>query len=81
MQPYTGDVYALREQLIPDVEIGDRINLDAVRERMREIVDATADEVAAAEQDELVRVSEEVARKLKLGGREQQRRRRRRKRP
>lgn len=79
MQPYTGDVYALREQLLGDAEVGDRIDVDAVRARMREIFDATKDERQAAEQKELVRVSEQAAQRLKLGAREQRRRRRRRK--
>jgi hypothetical protein len=80
MQPASGDVYRLREELIGDAKIGDRIDTDALRAQMREIVDATSHEIAAAEQDQLVRVGEPAARKLMLGDREQQRRRKRRKR-
>jgi hypothetical protein len=80
MDPGTGDAFQLREELVGDTEIGGLIDRDRYVERMREIVDASEDERRAAESKLLVRISEQAARKLKLGEREQRRRQRRRRR-
>lgn len=59
--------------------VGDRIDMERLREVVASLDQATADEIAAAREDELVLISAEAAHRLKLGERERDRRRRRRK--
>lgn len=81
MQPYTGDVWPLREELVGDSKIGEPIDMQAMRARVEELMhEITAEELEASQQSELVRVAEPAARRLMLGNREQRRRRKRRKR-
>lgn len=79
MQPYSGEVYELRENLIPEGGIGASVDMDAFREKVAALEDPTIAERAAAEQERLVLVGREAAQKLTLGERELERRRRRRK--
>lgn len=79
MQPYTGDVYELRDELIPEGRIGAAIEMDDFRQKVEALEDATIAERLAAEQERLVLVSREAAQKLTLGERELERRRQRRK--
>lgn len=78
MNPDTGDVYALRRELI-EVEIGATLDMEAYRQALGQVEDATDDERRAGNAAKLVAISEAAARKLQLGERELERRRRRRK--
>jgi hypothetical protein len=81
MNTHSGDVYRIREELFgPARYPGESIEMFDYREQVAKLgAQASADEVAAMRSESLVRVTEEVATKLKLGAREQERRRRRRK--
>ena len=79
MDPYSGDVYELRETLVPEA-VGEPFQMEALRDAVAGLEDATRDEQEAALRAQLVRVEEEAARRLRLGWREQERRRRRKRR-
>jgi hypothetical protein len=79
VDPRTGDVFELREQLV-GAELGETIEMERLRAAVAALgPEATADEAAAIRAEQLVAVSEAAARKLKLGERALERRRRRRK--
>lgn len=81
MEAYTGDVWPLREELVGDTRIGDKIDMAEMRARVEELMhEITAEELEASQQNELIRIGEPAARRLMLGNREQRRRRKRRKR-
>ena len=78
MDPYSGDVFELRRELAGATGTG--IDMEELRAQVAALgEEATEDEVRAMRARALVSVSEEAARKLKLGERERERRRRRRK--
>lgn len=79
MDPHSGDVYELREALVP-MAIGEQFDMQAYRDEVANLEDATRDEQEAALRAQLVRIEEEAARRLRLGWREQERRRRRKRR-
>jgi hypothetical protein len=82
MDPKTGDVYRLREQLLGEqieAGLGRELDMQRLRTEIAKLgADATAEEAAAIRAEKLVLVSEQAARKLQLGERELERRRRRR---
>lgn len=77
MNPTSGAVYEIGLDLLDvQYEPGDTLNLPAARARLTELDrKATEAEQRALAEDKLVLVSEQVARKIELGNREQRRRR------
>lgn len=86
MNAETGQVYALREELTGDAEVGDRLDMEQFVAGMEALAaeqkPLTPEELAAAvdgaKGDPLIRVGEEAAQRARLGDRELRRRRQRR---
>jgi hypothetical protein len=83
MNTDTGQVYDLREEVIGDLEIGDKLAKQTMEAKMAELSgQLSCDEMAAAvdlaKGDTIVRVSPEAAQRARLGDRELRRRRQRR---